>query len=319
MNNVTDTFSFVNSVRGRTIVLAGAASAGKRAVLALLEQGFKKEDMLFYDINPDKWGERILGIEVLSTDAFAQLPSDIPVLITSSMYPRVQKEMAELGKTNAHYLRMLIYTERLFLKYDDRFLKILDEVRETCNMDSDEKFTLYSSMKAVTHVPGDVAEVGVYKGGSAKIICEEKGNKEIHLFDTFAGLPGGVIQKSDLVKGGWLDDTTAESVKEYLKEYGGVHVYQGLFPDTAGPVADKKFCLVHLDTDIYQGTIEGLRFFWPRMVTGGRIICHDYNNVDCPGVKRAFQEFFADSPERIIDIADTQGMVVKDIDKSVVG
>ena len=47
------------------------------------------------------------------------------------------------------------------------------------------------------------------------------------------------------------------------------------------------------------------------MVKGGRIICHDYNNVDCPGVKKAFKEFFGDRKDLIIDIADTQGMVIK--------
>lgn len=310
MEAMPDTHIILNKIRGNTVVLAGASSAGKRAVLALVENGFKKEGLLFYDINPDKWGKNILGINVISTDEFARLPSDIPVLITSCMFQNVQKEMAQLGKTNAHYLRPLLYADRLFLKYDEGFLKILDDVHEKCNMDSDEKFTLYSSMKAVAHLSGDVAEVGVYKGGSARILCEGKGNKAIHLFDTFEGLPQEVIRKEDLVKGSWLDDTTVEGVKVYLKGYVGVHIYKGLFPDTAKPVENKKFCLVHLDTDIYQGTIEGLRFFWPRMVQGGRIISHDYNNIDCPGVKKAFQEFFTDSPERVIDVADTQGMAI---------
>ena len=34
-----------------------------------------------------------------------------------------------------------------------------------------------------------MAEVGVYQGVSAKLICEAKGDKELHLFDTFEGLP----------------------------------------------------------------------------------------------------------------------------------
>ena len=55
-----------------------------------------------------------------------------------------------------------------------------------------------------------------------------------------------------------------------------------------------------------------MKFFWPRMVIGGRIICHDYNNVNCPGVKKAFDGFFQDKQVKIIDIADTQCMVVKD-------
>ena len=73
----------------------------------------------------------------------------------------------------------------------------------------------------------------------------------------------------------------------------------------------EEFCFVHLDTDLYQSTLDSLEFFWPRMVKGGRIISHDYNALEVIGVKQAFQEFFKGSPESIIEIADTQVMVIK--------
>ena len=44
--------------------------------------------------------------------------------------------------------------------------------------------------KITGKVTGDIAEVGVYKGGSAKIICSAKGDRHLHLFDTFAAFPG---------------------------------------------------------------------------------------------------------------------------------
>src|SRR5271166_6057406 len=34
-----------------------------------------------------------------------------------------------------------------------------------------------------------MAELGVYQGSSARIICEDKGDCPLYLFDTFAGLP----------------------------------------------------------------------------------------------------------------------------------
>ena len=55
--------------------------------------------------------------------------------------------------------------------------------------DNEENYTLYSSLKAVKDLAGDIAEIGVYKGGTAKLICELKGNKNLYLFDTFEGLP----------------------------------------------------------------------------------------------------------------------------------
>lgn len=44
--------------------------------------------------------------------------------------------------------------------------------------------------------------------------------------------------------------------------------------------------------DLYQPTIEGLKFFYPRMSSGGIILVHDYNNVRWPGVSKAVNEFF---------------------------
>ena len=62
---------------------------------------------------------------------------------------------------------------------------------------------------------------------------------------------------------------------------------------------------------MYQSTLDALKFFWPRMVKGGRIISHDYNANNIAGIKKAFREFFNDSPEKIIEIADTQSMIIK--------
>ncbi len=302
---------FLNGIQGKKIVLFGAASAGKRAVLNLMEKGVGKKDLLFFDNNSDKWGKRILGIKVLSRQEFDKKSKSTPILITSSMFAEITAELEKSGFTNKHYIRSLLYTEHLLLKYDDEFINLLADVRDRCNMDNEEKFTLYSSMKAISGLSGEVAEVGVYKGGSAKILCEYKGDKEIHLFDTFEGLPAKTVTKDDLVKPGWLSDVDLNDVKKYLSKFSKVFFHKGLFPETADGVKNKKFCLVHLDTDIYQGTLDGLKFFWPRMAIGGRIISHDYNNVDCPGVKRAFREFFAGNLEKIIDMADTQAMAVK--------
>ena len=47
------------------------------------------------------------------------------------------------------------------------------------------------------------------------------------------------------------------------------------------------------------------------MVVGGRIVSHDYNTNSMPGVKQAFSEFFMGQPEKIIDMNDSQVMVIK--------
>lgn len=72
----------------------------------------------------------------------------------------------------------------------------------------------------------------------------------------------------------------------------------------------KKFCFVHLDVDLYKSTKDCLEFFYPRMVRGGIILTHDYNYV-FKGVKKAYNEFFANKPEAVIKLADYQALMVK--------
>ena len=49
-----------------------------------------------------------------------------------------------------------------------------------------EAYQIYTAVTKTAKLEGDIAEVGVYKGGSAKLICEIT-NKPVHLFDTFEG------------------------------------------------------------------------------------------------------------------------------------
>ena len=53
----------------------------------------------------------------------------------------------------------------------------------------DEMVFLATCAKTVTNMQGHIAEVGVASAGSAKLLAEFKGNKELYLFDTFEGLP----------------------------------------------------------------------------------------------------------------------------------
>jgi hypothetical protein len=52
-----------------------------------------------------------------------------------------------------------------------------------------ERYNLYCLAKATAHLPGAMAEAGVFRGGSAKLLCKIKGETPLYLFDTFEGLP----------------------------------------------------------------------------------------------------------------------------------
>jgi O-methyltransferase len=176
-----------------------------------------------------------------------------------------------------------------------------------------ERYSLWSQARRVAGRPGAFAEVGVYRGGSARILCEVKGSAPLHLFDTFAGMPAvNPATDGDFHQGDFGDGSLAD-VQAYLAGYPGVLFHPGFFPATAAGMAERDpvFQFVHLDVDLYQSTLDGLQFFYPRLAPGGLLISHDYGNPTVPGVRRAFDEFMRGKPEPLVLLPGTQVLLEK--------
>lgn len=158
-----------------------------------------------------------------------------------------------------------------------------------------------------SHLEGDMAEVGTYMGGTAKIICEANPNKTLYTFDTFTGLPElGVNDDANKYMEGRFK-SSYDTVAEVL-EGCNVKLVKGDFRDTCEDYRDKTFSFVHIDVDLYDTTKFCLEFFYPRMVEGGIIVSHDYQNNK--GVNMAINEFF-EGKETIISLLGSQGLVVR--------
>jgi O-methyltransferase len=175
-------------------------------------------------------------------------------------------------------------------------------------LSANEAFTLHSLARAQAGMDGVMAEVGVYEGCSAKIISSASGGVPLHLFDTFAGLPDpGQREKARLRAG--LYAASLSGVKAFLSGHRNVSYYPGVFPSSAEGCPERKFSLVHLDVDLKASTAGCLEYFYPRMLTGGIIVTHDYSYL--AGVKDAFAEFFRSRAERVIELPSSQAMIVK--------
>ncbi len=186
---------------------------------------------------------------------------------------------------------------------------ILDTFKRTdMAMTLGEAYQIIMAVKSVEKINGDIAEVGVYKGGSARLIAQYKGQKTLHLFDTFQGIPK--INKIDegFFKEGEYKGTIDE-VKSVLAPYQAIKYYQGFFPNTTVQLQPTKFSFVNFDVDTYQTTKDCIEFFYPLMNKGGVMISHDYLQI--PGVRKAFDDFFSDKLEPIIQLSGTQCLIVK--------
>lgn len=160
-------------------------------------------------------------------------------------------------------------------------------------------------------VDGHIAELGVYKGNSAKVFRELMPSRKLYLFDTFEGFSEADTQSDPSGIDGGHYACGLAPVKQFVGEADNVVYCVGRFPATAHLVQpDDRFALVHLDCDLYEPTRAALEFFYPRMSPGGLIVVHDYFSGGWPGVTQAVDEFLQERPEGIVVIPDKSGTAV---------
>ena len=179
----------------------------------------------------------------------------------------------------------------------------------------DRKYILYSSLKqALSTTAGDVAECGVYKGGTAYIMAEliktVAPERRLYLFDTFDGMPD-TDRLRDRHVGGEFNLTSLGAVRRYLSVFDNVDLVAGFIPDTLLPFEDRRFSFVHIDLDIYQAILAASAFFFERVMPGGFILYDDYGFASCPGARRAVDEFYADKRLSPIVLPTGQCIVFK--------
>lgn len=196
----------------------------------------------------------------------------------------------------------LLYLKRK-RKYDAKYL---DHIR-------------LSTLELVAHeintsnLIGAVAELGVYKGRFAKYINGYFAERKLYLFDTFNGFDQSDVQTdndNNYSQGNQdFSDTTVKAVLEIMPHPEQCIVKQGFFPNTTAGVAD-DFVFVSIDTDLYDPIYNGLTYFYPRLVKGGYIFIHDYNNDAYLGAKQAVQKFCRENKISFVPLPDSCGTAI---------
>jgi O-methyltransferase len=168
--------------------------------------------------------------------------------------------------------------------------------------------------RASRRLGGTMAEAGVFAGGTARLICEVKGDAPLRLFDVFETLqqaaddPGSSERSDEVRRHFGVVHTPRAAVERLLAPYSGVHLHAGVFPDSARGLEDERFSFVHVDLDLEQSTSDALEFFHPRLLPGGVLLGDDYHD---PGVRRAFDGYFVSRPDTLIALQWGQVMIVK--------
>jgi hypothetical protein len=86
---------------------------------------------------------------------------------------------------------------------------------------------------------------------------------------------------------------------------------RGIFRRQRGSLpVDGRYCLEHIDCDLYAPILSALQYFYPRVAPGGFLIIHDYSSPSWNGADKAVDEFFADKAEAPVPLPDSAGSVV---------
>ncbi len=177
-------------------------------------------------------------------------------------------------------------------------------------------YSRYASLALAIHrveeegVPGAFVEVGVYQGATSRFILRCAPGRTLYLFDTFEGFPLEDREPENL-EDARFGDTSPERVRRALGAADNVVVRKGRFPGTTVGLEGEGFALVLLDLDVFNPTLAGLEFFYPRLAPGGYLFVHDFNNPESNrACRRAVTEFMSGKPEKIVELPDVWGSVV---------
>lgn len=141
---------------------------------------------------------------------------------------------------------------------------------------------------------GQVAEFGVYRGGTINYIAKRLRDRTVHGFDSFQGLPEAWSGGSNNSQAGMF--STGGKLPSVRNN---VRLHVGLFTESlprwlaehSGPMA-----LVHIDCDLYSSTKSIFSHLVDRFVPGTVIVFDEYFNY--PNWRqhefRAFQELVAE-------------------------
>lgn len=298
----------------------------------LIEAGLEKEIIgAFVDSFP--MGETFLGRKVLLPEQLPMEDCDL-LIITARHAEAIGNRCRELGIPEEKCLFLknnMVLTDRNASCSDARaFLgeellrkllpgqHVVPTPGQLADSDLDPRdlsndyvrlATLELLCRRLEDVPGAAAELGVYRGFFARCINQLLPNRKLYLFDSFEGFAENTCASESFQAA--HRNTAIHKVLEIMPYPEKITVKPGFFPESLEGL-EERFCLVSLDVDFYRTTLDGLRYFWPRLERGGYLMLHDWGSQSLPGVRQALEDFEREMGKRlpVVPLCDVGGSLV---------
>lgn len=176
--------------------------------------------------------------------------------------------------------------------------------------------------KMTLEVPGDIAELGVFRGlalmtwaNLLEAYCIGDRTKVVYGFDNWKGFTkldpadGKPVEHAHKQIGEFnpepfrqelLDAIAIFDQDRFIPWKARVKLIDGQIEETVFRFVDEnpgvRFSLIHFDCDLYAPTKTALEALWPRVSRGGVLLFDEYGIADWPGETKAVDEFLADNP-----------------------
>lgn len=176
--------------------------------------------------------------------------------------------------------------------------------------------------KMTLDVPGDIAELGVFRGlglmtwaNLLEAYCIGDRTKTVYGFDNWAGFTafteqdGSPQENAHKVLGGFDPSAFWQELRDAIDIFdrdrfvpwkARVKLVDGQIEETLPRFVEEhpgvRFSLIHFDCDLYAPTRAGLEALWPRTARGGVVLFDEYGIPDWPGETRAVDEFLETRP-----------------------
>lgn len=166
----------------------------------------------------------------------------------------------------------------------------------------------YELYRKIINLPGDLIELGVFKGGGIiqfatfRELLENEKSRKIIGFDVFGEFPLADNKADEIFREKWIKETensflTIDEVYSSFKhkKIENIELIKGDIAETLPKYIERhphlKVALLHIDTDIYAPSKVGLELLYDKVVKNGVIIFDDYGVA---GETEAVDEFLQD-------------------------
>jgi hypothetical protein len=300
----------------------------KTGTKMLLSSDF--EIRLDFNQNLFGWREDRAGRTWVNRHLIPLTPEKVQILLrfqNGSSVAEVAEDLAESGEMSAdeivaflseiEELGVLVPAGAPFKRPDARFLPIdmepdfadiRQQVKDTTMTSIEKQYALYNACRYLSRakVPGDIAECGVWRGGSSMICAlsllkDGDKSRRLHLYDTYEGMPDATEKDvffdnvSSIPKGALA--ASLEEVQENMYRTGypkdKMVFIKGMVEDTLPAQTTGPLALLRIDTDFHDSIYHALVHLYPKLVSGGVLVLDDFGSMK--GARDAVLTYFKET------------------------